>query len=291
METRVTPQATRIKVLVSCFILAFGRPVAAQDEVPPRPYSNLTLAAANSSLGALVAIAGQAIRRERLDAKRVAYGAGGGFVVFGGKALVAENLWYTNLLGRQMAAVAASGIQNVASGRSFLDRFSLPYGPARFNVDPGSPRPVRLKVDIARTLALVAAVSDVHMEMDVGRSLVSGVAVFRDSAPRDELASGSHIGGVVTFRERNLAGISSEHEIRRTMAHELIHVVQSDFLFNTWGGPLERAFLQDNALLKKLNVYFDLGVDVPVASLVNSFTPYKSRPWEREAASLPSRAR
>lgn len=279
----------RNALLVACALAAFAPGLSAQDDILPRAHSSLTLLAANAGLGAITTVVGQVIRGARLNGRKAAQGAVGGVIVFGGKTIVADNRWYANLLGRQIAAAGGSGIQNVASGRRFLENLSFPYGPARLNVETAPHMRVRVKLDLARTGVLIKALSDVHMEMEVWESLLYGVAVFRDSRPDDAAAAGSHVGGVVTFRERTAAGTASDEAIRRTMAHELVHVLQADFSFNTWGGPLERSFLQESEVTRRLHAYFDLGLDVPLASLVNSFVPYSSRPWEREAVSLPKR--
>ncbi len=274
-------------VLLCSAVATLATRLPAQDENLPRPYSTFTLVAANAGLGAVTAIIGQAIRGVRMDAKKTAQGALGGVVVYGGKAIVAENRWYSNLLGRELAAVGSSGVQNIASGRGFADRLSLPYGPARLNIDRRARTRVKLKVDLARMVTLGAALSDVHLNMQVERSLLYGVPVFRDDGPvRDEYAAGSHVGGVVTYRERTVAGIATAQEMRRTMAHELVHVIQGDFSFNTWGGPLELALMRHSELTRVVHNYFDLGLDVPLASMGNSMISYSSRPWEREAVSL-----
>ncbi len=265
-------------------------PLAAQDENLPRPYSSFTVVASNAGIGALTVIAGQAIRGGRIDARKAALGAFGGVVVYGGKAVVAENRWYSNLLGREVAAVGSSGVQNVAMGRGFADRFSLPYGPARLNIDRHARTRVRLKFDLARIVTLGAALSDHHLDMQVGRSMLYGVPVFRFNGPvRDDYAAGSHVGGVVTYRDRTVMGARTTDEMTRTMAHELVHVIQADFSFNTWAGPLELSFMRQSELSRAVHEYFDLGLDVPLASMVNSMIPYSSRPWEREAVSLAPR--
>ncbi len=276
-------------VLAGFALISMSRPMAGQATLP-QPHSRVTLLAANTGLGMVTAVLGQVVRGARIDPRKAAQGAVGGAMVFSGKAIVAKDRWYANLFGRQIAAIGGSGIQNVASGNKFLDKASLPYGPLRFNIERESGTRLRVKLDLARTGVLVMALSDVHMEMDVRKSLLYGVAVFRDNSPNgDNGVAGSHVGGVVTYREVAIDGLTMQQSLERTMAHELIHVLQADFSFNTWGTPIERTFMKENETTRKLYSYFDLGLDVPLASLANSFISYSSRPWEREAVSLSRR--
>jgi len=230
---------------------------------------------------------GQTIRGKRIGRRAVAQGAIGGALVFAGKVAVARNSDYANLLGRELAAVGSSGIQNAAAGRGFIDHLSLPWGPVRFHIDRLPRTKVSLKLDLAGSVATIIALVDNDLAFDVERSLINGVAVFEvDSAIRSGSLGGSYFGGVVKFRSRTRYETAAPSTTRRTIGHELVHVVQSDFQFNALAEPAETYALGMFSVGRVIHRYVDLGLNVPLASALNSLGSYERRPWEREAFTL-----
>ncbi|MGK2963750.1 MAG: hypothetical protein ACSLFK_16640 [Gemmatimonadaceae bacterium] len=248
------------------------------------------LALGNAGLGALGSIVGQSVRGKRMTVRGALQGAAGGGLVYAGKVVIARNSGFTNLLGRELAAVGSSGVLNASSGRGFFDHLSLPWGPVRVHIDRGPATKVNLKLDLAGSVATIAALADPDLDFELGKSLGYGVAVFRaDRAENPNLAEGSHAAGVVRYRTGIPQGTASSAEIRGTIGHELVHVVQADFLFTVLSEPLEARLMGRHAVSRFVNRYVDIGSNVPLASGLNALVPYSRRPWESEAVSLAGR--
>lgn len=270
-------------------VLLRGLPVAAQEAPLPQRYNKGMLAIGNAGLGALASVVGQGVRGKRVTLRSVLHGAAGGGLVYAGKVVVARNSGFTNLLGRELAAVGSSGVLNASSGRGFVDHLSLPWGPVRVHIDR-NPAKVNLKLDLAGSVATIAALADSDLDFELGKSLAYGVAVFRaDRAENHNLANGSHAAGVVRYRTGIPQGTATPSEIRGTIGHELVHVVQADFLFTVLSEPLESRLMAGHPVSRAVNRFIDLGGNVPVASGLNALVPYSRRPWESEAISLGGR--
>lgn len=265
-------------------------PCKAQEaSTGPRGYSTLTSAAGNVALGAVTAALGQAIRRKPVTRASL-QGAFGGALVFAGKSLIAQNHQATNLLARQVAAIGSSGVRNAAAGRGFADELALPYGPFRLHVLTTRRPKVRLKLDLAMTMVTIRAAFDREVAFDPARSFASGVAVFEtDSTLPGRTTGGSYTGGVVRFRVKTPLVVLDANAVRELVGHEFVHAVQSDFVFNAWVGPIEEKLLAPTDAGRRINRYVDLGLNVPLWSVLNSLVPYRERPWEREAVALAKR--
>src|SRR5687768_16519085 len=80
---------------------------AAQNHSRPQPYGDAAVVGGNALLGSLTVIAGHAIRGRKPSLSRIAQGAAAGVGLLAGKRIVADNRWYTNFLGREVAAAAS----------------------------------------------------------------------------------------------------------------------------------------------------------------------------------------
>ena len=263
-------------------------PLPAQPHDRPEQYNEAAVIASNAALGSLTVLVGYAVRGKTPTLSKVAQGAIAGTGVYAGKFIAADKRWYSGIAGRQVASVGSSAIQNVATGRGFADRLLLPWGPLRFHVDRTASTVVRAKVDAAGVIATVVGIAGDDLELDLGKTLQYGAVVLKKTGSLGDLtAIGSHVGGVIKYRLITAGSVpASDEEVTAVMAHELVHVAQSDFLFNAWASPVESHVLGKSSLGRILNRYVDLGVHVPFAALLNSAVDYPTRPWEREAVTL-----
>jgi len=276
--------------LLTSLALPGWQPLAAQEASSPQRYNRAMVALGNAGLGVLGTVAGQGVRGKRITLRGALQGAAGGGLVYAGKAVVARNSGFTNLLGRELAAVGSSGVLNASSGRGFFEHLTLPWGPLRVHVDRKPSTTVNLKLDLAGSVATIVALADSDLDFELGKSFAYGVAVFRaDRAANPHLAEGSHAAGVVRYRTGIPQGTATPAEIRGTIGHELVHVVQADFLFTVLNEPLESRFMNRHPVTKRVGRYVDLGSNVPLASGLNTLVPYSRRPWESEAMSLAGR--
>jgi hypothetical protein len=125
---------------------------------------------------------------------------------------------------------------------------------------------------------------------DFERSVINGIAVFEvASLPQSSEVGGSHSGGVIRFRSRAEGMEASSSTIRRIIGHEMVHVIQSDFLFNVLSEPVEKKFMEATSGGRLIHRYVDLGLNAPLSSALNSLITYENRPWEREAVTLAGR--
>lgn len=271
-------------------VIASGLPAAsaAQAHPRPQPYPDAAVVGGNALLGSLTVIAGHAIRGRRPSLSRIAQGAAGGVGLLAGKRIVADNRWYTNLLGREIAAAAGSSIRNLAAGKGFADRVLLPWGPVRLHVERVPRTKIRLKVDLASTGVIMAGIIDRNLELDIGRTFLYGTPVLRNPGMKgDVMAAGSHVAGVISYREMTQSRTAAtDSVVRAVLGHELVHVIQSDFMFNALAEPLESYALGSTAIGRTINRYVDLGINVPLSTWLNGLVDYHNRPWEREAVSL-----
>lgn len=285
-----------LKVLPNHFLLlavavaTVGRPVvlAAQTGSVER-YPIGAVLAGNVVLGAAIAAIGQLGNRDKAF-RAAAKGGVAGAVVFAGKWIVSQNKSGTNILGREIAAAGSSGVKNAAAGDGMLQFVTLIYGPLRFHVTTGKHFSVRPKLDIASSLVLWKASRADQLSFNRRRSFASGVPVFEvDSAKRTGGLGGSQEGGVVQFRSKIPSQIMASDVLEKVIGHELVHVVQYDFAFNSIVEPIEKLILDGIPGGSFVHRYIDLGLNVPLLSALNAIEPYKTRPWEREARTLSGR--
>lgn len=204
-------------------------PVAAQDSDRG---DRVAMVALNALTGGLTS-AVSALLGGR-DPLRAAVGGGlGGVGVYAGKQVAAQRFDGAGLMGRELAAVGTSVVINAGEGRGWFGTLWLPAGPVWVRTG-SAPLSVRVSaVDVAMT---VWAAATPELGFDAGRSLSTGAMVFTspDHAIRssDEYLKGFAAGGVMVL------GASVEG-FDGTRSHEMIHVIQQDFMLRAWSRPLE----------------------------------------------------
>ena len=274
-------------VLLSTCMISEG--IAQENTESVRRYSPWLLAAGNIGIGALTSGLSRLLVGKP-PTRAAAYGAVGGALSYGGKAVVARNSGIANLLGRQLSAVGSSLVANASAARSPASHIALPWGPFRLHVEDLHIRKSRIKLDLASTVALIDAIGDRDLDFRAGMSLSHGVPIFKvDWAKNSGRLGGSHLAGVVRYRPKTRFLEMEAGKVRSVIGHELVHALQRDFAFNVWAAPLEDYVFARMPGGKVIGRYVDIGLDVPMWSVLNVVTSYDARPWEREAVTLEKR--
>jgi hypothetical protein len=232
---------------------------------------------ANLALGGLTGGIGEGLRGGSFW-RGFTRGAAGGGLVFVGKEVSAQRFTAAGLLGRELGAVGGSVVNNAAAGRPMFSRIVLPLGPVRVYAQPGSPDPVRIKLDAAGVIGLAFAATRPGARFDLESSLSSGAPVFGFEKERGSRQQAAHLAGVI-MAANHLEGDGR----RRALAHEQVHVVQYDFAFLAWSQPAEEWVAERGPTVRTLSRYVDFSANAAVFSVLNVFVPRRLSPWENEA--------
>ena len=243
--------------------------------------------AANAALGGLTA---GVLRRMRGGSFRTGFvwGATGGAMAYGGKAVGAIQRSGAGLLGRQLGSVGAS-LTLQASTPDVAVPIRLPIGPVNLYVerDSAGRTSTRARLDLVAAAAVIRIASDGGTRWEARRSLSAGMFVFRDRAWEHPGLLGLADAGVVVLRDDPEGRLlASDVRRSRTAPHERVHVIADDYLFGVWGLPLERAALARLPWGSRLGRYVDIGVSHFLVPSVARVVPHDRRPWEEEASFL-----
>lgn len=238
MIRRCSPVAARRVVLALLSLtLALPTPAAPQVIDPDRPdwVADVGVAGANVLAGALTAGATAALRGESVP-DAFWRGAVGGATVFAGKRVAVTGFGGSGLLGRQIGALGSSVVANAGADRGWLEEVWLPLGPVWVQASPRSD--VRGRLDLYTVGATVWAVARPELRADWQRSIRSGAVVFRSSTHRITIDDGARaVGGFATGGLIALGVTGGDPEVLD--AHEIVHVIQHDFLLHTMSRPVE----------------------------------------------------
>lgn len=211
-------------------------------------------------------------------------GSLGGSMVYAGKRLSVESFAGAGLLGRQVAAVGSSVVRNASDGRASLAWVVLPLGPLQVHVSPRGADPTRISLDLADTYWIVYGFLSPRLSFRPGWSLSNGAPVFeaRDArlAPGGDGVNGLTTGGVIFLSTSR----------RRTLPHELVHVLQFDFVSRAWTGRLDE-WLMDRLPVGGLrtSVHADVSFPAFLWSSSRLLGPEVLEPLEVEARFLDGR--
>lgn len=199
--------------------------------------SDETLLLANAALGALTAGVTRLIRGEPV-LSGLPGGALGGALGYAGRRVAVEDFDGAGFLGREINAVGASVTRNAGRSDGWLDELVLPLGPMHLYLGLADDRPTRLRADLNDIGWLIWAWADPQLGIEWDDSFSLGTPVFRTSGGSlrqgGEAVHGLAVGGVILLDEQ--AGTA-------VLDHELVHVLELDFVQHTAGAPLERAAL------------------------------------------------
>jgi hypothetical protein len=235
----------------------------------------VTGVAINALLGGLTTGIPAALRGEPF-ARAFAAGAAGGSLIYGGKRVAVERFAGAGLLGREIAAVGGSVVQNVARGERAVSVITIPVGPLRLELGPG--RAPRARLDLATLIAAGVFIVQEDGRFEPGHSLSAGALVFRSESRLD----GMHAAGVVLVPDPS----AHDYDQPGLLAHERVHVLQYDQAHLSWGEPAEGWLLQGTGPGRWMNRHVDLGLTAAARGMLNLAVEYHARPWEREAHML-----
>lgn len=213
-------------------------------------------------------------------------GALGGAIAYAGKRLVVERWPGAGLAGREVAAAGHSIVRNAAAGRGAWQQLIFPLGPLRVYVRPDSQTRLRARIDAPGMLyALLLGANGIPLD---GRaSWSSGAVVFRvpDKALTDlsgRCIAGLAFAGIVVLNDVSGRATDARSPI---VAHERVHVLQSDQIFASLSEPTKQWLASHARWFRGVKRYADFNV-VGLTALVPQAIWGDSTPWEREARSL-----
>lgn len=237
--------ARRVVAGVALWVAAAGlspATVSAQlTRRPPPPLwaNHYTLTAANAVLGIVTVGVSRLIRGEPVW-EGLPAGALGGALGYAGRYVAVDDFEGAGFLGREINAVGASVVANASRGDGWLDELALPVGPVHLYVRPWAEDVVTWRVDVADVGWIAWASLHPRMQVEWGRSLSTGTPTFRTRGgvlhQGGDIVNGLGVGGVVLV----------DHVAKRNIEdHELVHVLELDFIQHTMGRPVEHALLDE----------------------------------------------
>lgn len=217
-------------------------------------------------------------------------GATGGLVVFLGKDVAARDFHGAGMLGRQVAAIGGSIVQNAGAGLRPLDRVALPLGPAHLLVDTRQAK-LHARIDPVSVAVIAVGLAHPQLQLDAAESVSSGVPVFRirEGVLRSPW-TGRETGGMEIASVLFFGALEDlEPEVRSSVrSHERLHTLQSDAFQAYWGRPLLDWMLPETPGWKRARPFLDVNIGDAITELTDAilFSAYASRPWEIEAEAL-----
>jgi hypothetical protein len=271
-----------------------GQPGLGEQPCPldaPRWTGNLAVLGANGLLGGVTA---GIARRISGGSFRDGFTRGflGGTLIYGGKKIAAERFAGAGLLGRQVASVGASVVDNAAAGRGTFDRILLPVWIGRLYIEAGGEgvgRRVTPRLDLMATLWTIQGLAEKELRLDVGGTLSAGTPVFRTDNRIIDLGGGGRASGITAAGVIFLSDVPAYGEFwyPRVFAHERVHTLQMDQMFVQWTRPIERAAAGAIPGGERLLRYVDLNLSTELLRLLTvPFPEHRDRPWELEAMFL-----
>jgi hypothetical protein len=204
---------------------AFGQ-APENDRGGRAPYLALNVAIGATASIARAVVSGAPIR------SAVAKGMLGGSMMSAGMQLIGTESPAARFAGLQLTAVGASVTRNADNGTPVFSDVTLPLYPFYVRVQPGGPRPVTARLSTLSTIRLVSVLAGSNRpSIDWSSTLTTGAVVLR--SPRWRLPSASctavcegsfaqHNAGVIVYS----ASAGTDYDLRRTLAHESVHLAQ-----------------------------------------------------------------
>jgi hypothetical protein len=275
-----------VAVLISLSLAAPA--LDAQTFEAPKPYSEANLLISNAVIGAATAAVTRAIGRKPIAAGAIR-GAIAGAGVYAGKRLIGNGqpgYWW---LGRELSALASSEIGNAGRGLKPLEHAIVPIGPVRIHVNRLARQKIVPRLDVVSTVGAIVIGSRNGVRIAWNETFSTGAIVFLTPETSDQI--GNYAAGVLSVSELAPDGNFPPLESKRSvMSHEMTHATQYDFSFNAWSEPLRGAMETRLPWISRRLRYLDVNLTLPVNFVLNSFTSYQDRPWEREAVTVSGHA-
>ena len=225
---RLVRRAAHAFCLVPLIVAA--RPASAQrlerDRSAHVRFLALNVAIGTTASVARAVVAGTPVRTA------LAKGLLGGSLMSTGMELIGTESPSTRFAGLQLTAVGASVARNVDNRAPLLSDITLPIYPVFVRVRPGTSTPITARLSVMSTARLASLLSGAHKpSIDWGATMATGAPVLR--SPRWRLPSKScpppcegsfaqHNAGVIVYS----ASAGTDYDLRRTLAHESLHLAQ-----------------------------------------------------------------
>lgn len=156
----------------------------------------------------------------------------GGSLMSAGMELVGTESANARIVGLQIASVGASVTRNAAAGVPLFSDLTLPFYPLYVRVRPGASHPVTARLSLLSAVRLTRVLTrEDRPDVDWRATLATGAPVLASSRWRLESRScpppcegsfAQHNAGVIVYS----ASAGTDYDLRRTLAHETMHVVQ-----------------------------------------------------------------
>lgn len=225
---RLVRRAARAVCLVPLMVAA--RPASAQRLERDRS-AHVRFLALNVAIGTTASIA-RAVVAGTSVRTAVAKGLLGGSLMSTGMELIGTESPSTRFAGLQLTAVGASVARNADNRAPLLSDVTLPIYPLFVRVRPGTSTPITARLSVMSTARLASLLSGGHKpSIDWGATMATGAPVLQ--SPRWRLPSKScpppcegsfaqHNAGVIVYS----ASAGTDYDLRRTLAHESLHLAQ-----------------------------------------------------------------
>ena len=181
-------------------------------------------------------------------------------------------------------------MRNAAQARPTFETIVLPLGPLSVHVRPGEKRVSHASLDLVATGWLIWGLNESELHLDVDESLSAGTAVFRTDnkliiySLNRFAAGGFTPAGIIL---QSYVPAWGQPFIRRVLAHERVHVLQEDWLYQTTVTGAERWLLHKLPRGQRIERYIDLNGSTELLGLLTKLFPkHSDRPWELEAIYL-----
>lgn len=210
--------------------MAVGGPVSAQ--IPQRDATaHARYLALNVAIGATASTARAIITGSPIRAA-LAKGLLGGSLMSGGMELLGTESPSVRFAGLQLTAVGASITRNADTNARLLSDITLPLYPFYVRLRPGTPTPITARISVVTVARLASLMAESNRpRWDWSTTLATGAPVLR--SPRWRLPSVScpppcegsfaqQNAGVIVYS----ASAGTDYDLRRTLAHESVHLAQ-----------------------------------------------------------------
>lgn len=187
--------------------------------------------ALNVAIGATASVARAVVSGAPVRAA-LAKGVLGGGLMSGGLELIGTESPAVRFAGLQLTAVGASVARNADAGVPLLSDVTLPMYPFYVRVRAGTATPVTARLSVVTTAKLATVMtSGSRPGVDWGQTFLTGAPVFRSAKwrlpsescpPPCEGSFAQHNAGVVIYS----ASAGTDYDLRRTLAHESVHLAQ-----------------------------------------------------------------
>jgi hypothetical protein len=219
-----------VQAFTPALLLAGTREASAQTLERDRT-AHARYLALNVVIGATASMA-RAVASGTPLRKAFAKGLLGGSLMSTGMELIGTESPAARFAGLQITAVGASVVRNGDRGTPLFSDITLPIYPFYVRVQPGESTPVTARLSIMSGARLISLMSrGDRPRFDLSATLATGAPVFR--SPRWRLRSAScpppcegsfaqHNAGTIVYS----ASAGTDYDLRRTLAHESLHLAQ-----------------------------------------------------------------